>query len=156
DQPAKLEADDGAGLPGLRSIDSCSRQRSNRAGQHPDEQRSDQRLIKAVRRFLRNYQADQVDTKVDVQKPSNESSRECRRYPLDVERSFMAVFELKNVRGANKGNSHEHSNTRCATTHGCRPKKTAPANSECCSRGDSEIGRRGLGSHRPAEAYSGP
>src|SRR5262249_52318255 len=67
----------------------------------------------------------------------------------------MALLEFKNIRGANKRNSHEHSNARCATADRCRPKKAAPASSESHSRGDPEVGRRSLGPHRPTETYCG-
>src|SRR5262245_36290668 len=108
-----------------------------------------------MRRFPGDNQADQVNTKPNVQKPSDESAHKRRRYPSDVERSFMASTQRKNVRGANKRYSHEHSDTRRATPNGCRPKKTPPASSESCARSNPHISRRCLGPHRTAETDSG-
>src|SRR5215472_17049523 len=67
----------------------------------------------------------------------------------------MAIFQLKNVRGADKRKSHERSNTGSATANGCRPKKTAPASSESRTGGYAEIGSGSFGSHRPTVAHSG-
>jgi|KBSSwiStaDraftv2_1062776.scaffolds.fasta_scaffold16698_8 hypothetical protein len=67
----------------------------------------------------------------------------------------MPPFQLKNVQGANKRNSHEHGDTGSAAPNSCRPNKTAPAASESRSYGNPEIGRRSFGPHRRAEANSG-
>src|SRR6185436_11998491 len=68
----------------------------------------------------------------------------------------MPPFQLKNVQGANKRNSHEHGDTGSAAPNSCRPNKTAPAASESRSYGNPEIGRRSssvpIGAPRPTVA----